>query len=264
MYQIAALYHFAPFPNYVAMRQPLLDTLKNNAIVGSLLIASEGINGTIAGEEVDLQKALQEVCALTGFNLEYKLSYFDKKPFVRAKVRLKKEIVKLGVEGIDPLKHVGQYVAPQDWNALIQDPEVLVLDTRNDYEFRIGTFENAVDPQTKTFNQLPKYVQEKLDPAKHKKIAMFCTGGIRCEKASSYLISQGFENVYHLKGGVLKYLETVPQEQSLWKGDCYVFDDRIAVGHGLEPKKYDQCFTCGEPMAVNTPCPTCFPLAKAA
>lgn len=256
--EIAALYHFSPLPNYVALKEPLKAALVENDVRGSLLLADEGINGTIAGSSEGLHKALDAIKNLTGFyTLEHKTAFTDKPPFFRAKVRLKKEIVKMGVKGIDPLKAVGTYVEPQDWNRLISDPEVFVLDTRNDYEFRIGTFKGAIDPKTKVFTELPQYISENLDPTKHKKVAMFCTGGIRCEKASSYMKSQGFEEVYHLKGGILKYLETVPEENSLWSGGCYVFDDRIAVGHGLREENFFQCKGCGEPHSPEEQCPTC-------
>jgi UPF0176 protein len=256
--EIAALYHFSPLPNFVALKEPLKAALVDHDVKGSLLIAPEGINGTIAGSSENLAISLDKIKALTGFHtLEHKTAFTDIPPFFRAKVRLKKEIVKMGVPTVNPLNIVGTYVEPKDWNALISDPDVVVIDTRNDYEFRIGTFKHALDPKTKVFTEFPAYISENLDPAKHKKVAMFCTGGIRCEKASSYMKSQGFDEVYHLKGGILKYLETVPEEQSLWSGGCYVFDDRIAVGHGLLEQNFFQCKGCGEPHAPEEECPTC-------
>ena len=237
---VAALYKFAKLPDYRAMQPGLLDFCIAQEIKGTLLLAEEGINGTVAGSR-------QGIDALLAFlrsdarlaDLEHKESVAGKMPFYRMKVRLKKEIVTLGVPGISPSKKVGTYVAPEDWNALISDPDVVLIDTRNAYEYDIGTFRGALDPHTATFREFPAYVSNNLDPARHKKVAMFCTGGIRCEKASSFMLEQGFEDVYHLQGGVLKYLEKVPAEQSLWEGECFVFDQRVAVGHGLEPGKHD-------------------------
>jgi UPF0176 protein len=180
--------------------------------------------------------------------IDHKYSYDDSQPFYRSKVKLKREIVTMGVEGIDPNRSVGTYVKPQDWNRLISDPDVLLVDTRNDYEVQIGTFKGALDPQTKTFREFPAYVKSHLDPAKHKKVAMFCTGGIRCEKSTAYLKEQGFDEVYHLQGGILKYLEEVPVEESLWQGECFVFDNRVTVDHRLEKGSYDQCHACRMPI----------------
>jgi UPF0176 protein len=184
-------------------------------------------------------------------DIDHKESFCDEQPFYRTKVKLKKEIVTLGVEGVDPNQQVGTYVEPRDWNALISDPEVLLIDTRNDYEVSIGTFEGAIDPRTSSFREFPEYIKANFDPARHKKVAMFCTGGIRCEKASSYMLSEGFEEVYHLKGGVLKYLETVPREESQWRGDCFVFDNRVTVRHDLSEGDYDQCHACRTPISVE-------------
>ncbi|MGL5048966.1 MAG: rhodanese-related sulfurtransferase, partial [Shewanella sp.] len=181
-------------------------------------------------------------------NIVHKLSFDDEMPFYRTKVKLKNEIVTMGIEGIDPLKVVGTYVKPQDWNALIADPEVILVDTRNDYEVQIGTFKNAVNPVTDTFREFPEYVKQNLDPAKHKKVAMFCTGGIRCEKSTAYLKEQGFDEVYHLEGGILKYLEEVKAEDSLWEGECFVFDNRVTVNHDLKKGQYDQCNACRMPI----------------
>jgi len=234
-----------------------------------LLLAHEGINGTIAGKPEDIRAILAYLRQDPRLaDLEHKESWADSHPFYRMKVKLKKEIVTMGVPEVDPNLVVGTYVKPEDWNAIISDPDVIVLDTRNDYEVHIGTFKGAVDPKTTTFREFPKYVAENLDKTKHKKVAMFCTGGIRCEKASSYMKQQGFEEVYHLQGGILKYLETVPKEQSLWEGDCFVFDQRVAVKHGLEVGDHDQCYACRMPLTkeemqseqyeAGISCPYCF------
>lgn len=224
---VAALYKFVTLEDYKEMRVPLLAECKKTRILGTLLLAHEGINGTIAGTREDIDLILAHLRSDPRFaDLEHKESFVESMPFLRMKVRLKKEIVTLGVPGIDPNKKVGTYVDAKDWNALISDPSVTVIDTRNDYEFEMGTFKNAVNPKTKSFREFPAFAQANLDPAKAPKIAIFCTGGIRCEKASSYLMEQGFSEVYHLKGGILKYLEKVPEEQSLWQGKCFVFDQR--------------------------------------
>ncbi len=242
-YLTAALYKFVSLPNYTALQAPIHAACEAHHIKGTILLAAEGINGTIAGLP-------------------------DEHPFYRMKVKLKKEIVTLGVAGVSPTKLVGTYVQPQDWNALISDPDVILIDTRNDYEVDIGTFKGAIDPRTTTFREFPEYVAKNLDKTKHKKVAMFCTGGIRCEKASSYMMDQGFEEVYHLQGGILKYLETVPEAQSLWQGECFVFDQRVAVKHNLEVGEFDQCYACRHPLspaemqsAEYTPgisCPYCY------
>lgn len=249
---VAALYQFTPLPEFQDL-QPRLQTLcKTAGVKGILLLAEEGINGTLAGtrEGIDCLKAFLE----TRFDaLEYKESWADEMPFNRMKVRLKKEIVTLGVPGIDPSQTVGTYVDPQDWNALISDPDVLVLDTRNDYEVDIGTFPGALNPKTDSFSEFPHFVKT-LDKTKYRKIAMCCTGGIRCEKASSYMLSQGFEEVYHLKGGILKYLETIPAEKSLWEGECFVFDARVAVGQGLAKGHYALCHGCRNPLREEDMC----------
>lgn len=268
-YLTAALYKFVSLPNYQALQAPILAACQERRIKGTLLLALEGINGTIAGAPEDIQALLAYLRSYPEFSdLEHKESYADKHPFYRMKVKLKKEIVTMGVAGIDPNQVVGTYVKPEDWNALISDPEVVVLDTRNDYEVHIGTFKGAVDPKTTTFREFPEYVAQNLDKTKHKKVAMFCTGGIRCEKASSFMKQQGFEEVYHLQGGILKYLETVPKEQSMWEGECFVFDQRVAVKHGLEVGDYDQCYACRMPLSPEelkspqyTPgisCPHCY------
>jgi UPF0176 protein len=223
--------------------------MNSNQVKGTLLLAGEGINGTIAGEQQGIDNVLNWLKSDPRLsNLTVKLSFDTENPFYRTKVKLKKEIVTMGVEGIDPNRSVGTYVKPKDWNALISDPDVLLVDTRNDYEISIGTFKNAVDPKTTNFREFPEYVKENLDPAKHKKVAMFCTGGIRCEKSTAYLKEQGFDEVYHLEGGVLKYLEEVPEEETLWEGECFVFDNRVSVNHQLEKGQYDQCHGCRLPI----------------
>lgn len=249
---VTALYHFVRLENYKELRQPLLDIMLDNQVRGTLLLASEGINGTIAGNQTGTNAVLnwlREDPRLKDF--DSKVSFTDAMPFYRTKVKLKKEIVTMGVQGIDPNLKVGRYVKPENWNELISDPETLLIDTRNDYEYEIGTFENAVNPNTKTFREFPEYVKENLDPKKHKKVAMFCTGGIRCEKSTAYLKEQGFEDVYHLQGGILKYLEEVPKDQTLWKGECFVFDNRVAVNHDLEKGSYEQCYACRFPITED-------------
>ncbi|WP_309043532.1 rhodanese-related sulfurtransferase [Marinobacter sediminicola] len=246
---VCALYKFAVLNDYKTLRHPLLDIMHANGVHGTLLLAREGINGTIAGSRSGIDAVQTWLNADDRFDgIDYKESYVDIQPFKRTKVKLKKEIVTMGVDGIDPKRIVGTYVEPAEWNALISDPDVLLVDTRNQYEVEIGTFEHAINPATDTFREFPEYVKQNLDPAKHKKVAMFCTGGIRCEKSTAYLREQGFEEVYHLKGGILKYLEDVPEEQSLWKGECFVFDDRVTVNHRLERGGYDQCHACRRPI----------------
>ncbi|WP_370165469.1 rhodanese-related sulfurtransferase [Marisediminitalea sp.] len=266
---VCALYKFVALEDYKAIRQPLLEAMESNGIKGTLLLASEGINGTVSGTQEGIDALLAWLNSDDRFNpISFKLSYHDNQPFYRTKVKLKKEIVTMGVEGIDPRKTVGTYVKPKDWNALISDPDVLLIDTRNDYEIEIGTFEHAVNPNTKTFREFPEYVKNNLDPKKNKKVAMFCTGGIRCEKSTAYLKEQGFEEVYHLEGGILQYLEDVPKEDTLWKGDCFVFDNRVAVNHDLEKSEYDQCYACRLPITdedkasdkyeQGVSCPQCY------
>lgn len=246
---VCALYKFAVLNDYKSLRQPLLNLMLAQQVHGTLLLAQEGINGTIAGSRAGIDAIQAWIDKDKRFDgIDYKESYVDIQPFKRTKVKLKKEIVTMGVEGIDPKRIVGTYVDPKEWNELISNPDVLLVDTRNQYEVEIGTFKNAVNPATDTFREFPEYVRENLDPAKHKKVAMFCTGGIRCEKSTAYLKEQGFEEVYHLKGGILKYLEDVPQEQSLWQGECFVFDDRVTVNHQLERGEFDQCHACRRPI----------------
>ncbi len=265
---ICALYKFVRLENYIGLRQPLLDFLSDRGIRGTLLLAAEGINGTVAGSREAIDALLERLKSDPRLaDLDYKESYDETNPFYRTKVRLKKEIVTMGVEGIDPLHSVGTYVDPREWNELINDPETVLIDTRNDYEVGIGTFKNAVNPNTETFREFPEYVEKHLNPSKHKQVAMFCTGGIRCEKSTAYLKELGFENVYHLKGGILKYLEEVPAEESLWEGECFVFDNRVSVGHGLKKGEFDQCHACRMPITeadkqsehyeVGVSCPHC-------
>ncbi|PSB30969.1 oxygen-dependent tRNA uridine(34) hydroxylase TrhO [Chlorogloea sp. CCALA 695] len=247
---IASFYKFVPLPDFADKKQPLLSYCQVQNVKGSILLAAEGINGTIASvsrASIDgVVSFLRSDLRLK--DLEYKLSSAQTPPFERMKVRLKREIVTLGLP-VNPIQQVGTYVTPTEWNALINDPEVTIIDTRNDYEVDIGTFKGAQNPNTSSFNQFPDYIEQHLDPAKHKKVALFCTGGIRCEKASSLLLSKGFEEVYHLKGGILKYLEEVPTEESLWQGECFVFDERVALQHGLQPGNYRLCRSCGNPVA---------------
>ncbi|MDC0602052.1 rhodanese-related sulfurtransferase [Aliiglaciecola sp.] len=246
---VCAMYKFVALENYKEMRQPLLDELENLNIKGTLLLAKEGINGTISGTRESIDSLLEYLNSDERINpISTKESLDDSQPFYRTKVKLKKEIVTMGVEGIDPQKTVGTYVKPEDWNALISDPEVTVIDTRNDYEIEIGTFQNAINPNTASFREFPQYVKDNMDPAKNKKVAMFCTGGIRCEKSTAYMKEQGFEEVYHLEGGILKYLEDVPTEDTMWEGDCFVFDNRVAVDHDLQKSHYDACYACRLPI----------------
>ena len=246
---VCALYRFVRLENFEALKEPLLTFMESNGVKGTLLLALEGINGTIAGTKESIDNVLDYIRQDPRLaNISHKESFHQENPFQRTKVKLKKEIVTMGVEGIDPNNVVGTYVKPEDWNALISDPQVLLVDTRNDYEVEIGTFENAINPNTTNFREFPEYVKQNLDKNKHKKVAMFCTGGIRCEKSTAYLKEQGFEDVYHLEGGILKYLEEVPATETMWQGECFVFDGRVAVNHDLEQGQYDQCFACRYPI----------------
>lgn len=253
---VAALYCFARWPEFAEHRVPLYQAAMAGGVKGTLLLADEGINGTIAGPHAGLDHVLDAIRAIAELGgIDVKFAAAREMPFGRLKVRLKKEIVTMGVDGIDPLHVVGTYVAPQDWNALIADPETLVIDTRNAYEVGIGTFAGAEDPGTRSFRQFPEWMRARLaDEARPapKRVAMFCTGGIRCEKATAYVKSLGLDEVYHLKGGILKYLEEVPEAESLWQGACYVFDERVAVGHGLAQSAYSLCHACGAPVAVTS------------
>ena len=246
---VAAFYKFTDLPDFAAYRAPLQACCEAHHVTGTILLADEGVNGTIAGPRNGVDEVLTALKALPGCaDLEHKESYTDENPFYRAKVRLKKEIVALGVPGVSPVKAVGEYVAPQDWNALISDPDVVVIDTRNDYEVAIGTFDGAINPQTHSFRDFPAWFEEFHKNHQDKKIAMFCTGGIRCEKSTALLKEAGVEEVYHLQGGILKYLEEVPQEESLWEGECFVFDNRVSVTHDLSPGSYDMCHACRRPL----------------
>lgn len=250
MLTIAALYHFTRFDDPAALRGPLLDLCLAKGVTGTLLLAREGVNGTIAGPRDGIDAVIAHLRALPGCEgLEWKEATAEAMPFGRMKVKLKAEIVTMGQPEVDPTARVGHYVAPEDWNALISDPDVAVIDTRNDYEVAIGTFRGAVDPATRSFREFPQWWEENREKFAGKRIAMFCTGGIRCEKSTNFLLGQGINQVYHLKGGILKYLEEVPQDQSLWDGECYVFDGRVSVGHGLVPGPYDSCHACRRPLS---------------
>ena len=266
---VAALYRFVSLDNYTELRQPLLKQMLKNNIKGTLLLAKEGINGTVAGTQSSIDLLLDWICAdhrLKG--VDCKFSYEDEMPFYRSRVMLKKEIVTMGVEGIDPKRSAGTYVKPTDWNELIADPGITLVDTRNTYESAIGSFRNATRANTDSFRDFPQYVRDNLDPATHPRVAMFCTGGIRCEKSTAYLKQQGFEEVYHLQGGILKYLEEIPESESLWLGECFVFDNRVSVDHALEKGSYDQCHACRLPITETdrqsekyqqgVSCPACF------
>lgn len=257
-YKVAALYKFTPIEDIDALRSEIYAFTDENvkSICGTLLIAPEGINGTIAAHPDDMDimvEFLDNILKVQNDQkaCEFKYSSAAEQPFNRFKVRKKKELITLRKPEADPNTHVGEYVTPEEWNDLINDPDVVVLDTRNDYETKVGMFKGAIDPDTEIFTELPDWIEENLDPAKHKKIAMYCTGGIRCEKASSYMLAHGFENVYHLKGGILKYLETVPVDESTWDGECFVFDQRVSVGHGLVEGDWKVCHACREPLSTE-------------
>lgn len=265
---IAALYRFVRLDNFEELRRPLLRVMLDNQIRGTLLLAAEGINGTVAGKAkaIDcLLDYLGQDDRLRGFDCKF--SSEDTLPFYRTRVKLKREIVTMGIDNIDPAMG-GRYVTPAHWNELINDPEVTLIDTRNDYESAIGSFANAVHPKTKSFRDFPAYVKQNLDPQKHRKVAMFCTGGIRCEKSTAYLRQQGFDEVYHLQGGILNYLEQVPAAESMWRGECFVFDNRVSVNHALQKGKYDQCHACRLPITdadkaspeyqAGVSCPACY------
>ena len=274
---VAALYQFAPFTDCAALREPLARACRENGVKGTLLLASEGINGTIAGPQQGIARVLDHIRTLPGCaQIEVKFSGAETMPFHRLKVRVKREIVTMGQPDIDPLASVGTYVAPQDWNALISDPDTIVIDTRNDYEVAIGQFAGAIDPRTASFRDFPAWFRAERDrllgegkpPKVALKVAMYCTGGIRCEKSTAFLKQEGVEDVFHLKGGILKYLETVPAEESLWRGECFVFDQRVAVGHGLAPGTHLLCHACRRPLDADqlasaryeegVSCPECY------
>jgi UPF0176 protein len=255
-YLTAALYKFVSLPDYKDLQQPLLACCEENVVKGTILLATEGINGTISGSAEGIKAVLAFLRTDPLFkgrlaDLEHKESYADRMPFYRMKVRLKREIVTMGVPGVDPSKMAGTYVKPVDWNALISDPDVILVDTRNDYEVAIGTFKGALNPRTTNFRELPEWVRGEKSLREKPKVAMFCTGGIRCEKSTAFLRSEGFEEVYHLQGGILKYLEEVPMEQSLWQGECFVFDERVSVDHDLKPGNYTMCRACRQPLSAE-------------
>jgi UPF0176 protein len=249
-----AFYHFITLNDFRSLQPIIQDYCDKTLIKGTILLANEGINGTISGKEKNIL-AFHEfikydpIFSKAFEKIEYKGSWSNKNPFYRMKVRLKKEIVTLGIPEVSPTKKVGTYVKPEDWNRLISDPDITVIDVRNGYEVDIGTFKNAINPETLSFREFPEYVKKNFNPKKNKKVAMFCTGGIRCEKASSYMMEEGFDEVYHLQGGILKYLETIPEAESLWQGECFVFDQRVAVTNELKQGKYNQCFACRHPLS---------------
>jgi len=249
MITIAALYRFTRFDNPASLKPPLVKLCRENGIKGTLLLAREGINGTIAGSKDGIAAAINHIRTFPGCGgIEWKESHAKTMPFGRMKVRLKREIVTMGQPDVDPTAAAGTYISSEDWNELIASDDVALIDTRNDYEVAIGTFDGAIDPATKSFGEFPDWWVEHAESLRGKKIAMFCTGGIRCEKATNYLIGQGVKDVFHLKGGILKYLEDIPKENSLWQGECFVFDNRVSVGHGLEPGDYSLCHACRRPI----------------
>lgn len=251
MWTVAALYRFVELTDLQELQAALKRAAMDCGICGTILIAPEGVNGTIAGIGDSLDRFMDVLDSRTGIKAgEVKYSTASEKPFLRLKIRIKKEIITMAAPEANPARAVGAYVEAGDWNALLSDPDVMLIDTRNDYETAVGIFRGAIDPNIQKFTDFKKFVADRLDPAKHKKIAMFCTGGIRCEKASSYMLAHGFEEVYHLKGGILKYLETVPADESLWDGECFVFDRRVAVGHGLAEGGHNLCYGCRYPLSA--------------
>jgi UPF0176 protein len=248
MIVVAALYSFTKLPNHEEIADIFKKLCLEHTIKGTLIFALEGINGTVAGTREAISTLKKELDKHFK-NMEYKESLAKKMPFYRTKIHTKKEIVTLGVDGLDPSETAGQYIDPSQWNDLISDPDVITIDTRNDYEIKIGHFKNALNPHTKSFREFPDYVKNHLDPKKHKKIAMYCTGGIRCEKSTAYMLSLGFTEVYHLKGGILKYLEEIPKSQSLWEGECFVFDQRVALTHGIKQGEHTTCYGCRIPLS---------------
>jgi len=268
-FRVAALYRFARLDDFEALRAPLAAFCCGRGIKGTLLLAHEGINGTVAGSEADIAALIDHLESIEGLaGLEVKYSSAAQMPFHRMKVRLKREIVTMGVRDLDPAAGAGTYVAPADWNALISDADTIVIDTRNAYEVSIGTFKGAVDPATTSFREFPAWVEQHRAELVGRKVAMFCTGGIRCEKATAYVKSLGFEDVFHLQGGILKYLEEVPAEQSLWQGECFVFDERVSVSHGLVEGEAELCRACRHPLTgqdllsaeytAGISCPHCY------
>ena len=250
MFTVAAFYHFTRFEDPAALKTPLAQLACAQGVTGTILLAPEGVNGTIAGPREGIDAVLAHLRALPGCaDLAWKESHATEAPFRRLKVRLKREIVTMGQPDVDPTNAVGRYVAPADWNALISAPDVAVIDTRNEYEVGIGTFSGAIDPDTRSFGEFPAWWEANKARFEGKRIAMFCTGGIRCEKSTNWLIGQGVDEVYHLEGGILKYLEEVPEDESLWQGECFVFDRRVSVGHGLREGEYDLCHGCRRPIS---------------
>jgi UPF0176 protein len=271
----AAFYKFVALPDFAALKAPLLAVCEERGVKGTILLAAEGINGTIAGETTRVREVLDYLRRDPRLaDLEHKESGAPRQPFYRMKVRLKKEIVTMGVPTVDPTQLVGTYVKPQDWNRLLDDPEVIVVDVRNDYEVALGTFAGAVNPETRSFSELPEWARNHQGLREKRKVAMFCTGGIRCEKSTAFLRSEGFDEVYHLQGGILKYLETVPESESRWQGECFVFDERVAVGHGLQPGTHELCRSCRNPVGEiekrsefyveGVSCPACYGQKSAA
>ena len=272
MFKVAALYKFAQVVKPVDTQKKIKAKLKKLNIYGTILVGNEGLNGTISGKENDLTNALGFIKKIPGFSdLDIKHSTSETKPFMRLKVKLKEEIVTIGDKSIDPVNQAGKYVESSEWNELIKDPNTVLIDTRNNYEYSIGTFKDSINPETETFREFPQWVKKQKfskQDKKNKNIAMFCTGGIRCEKASSFMKLDGFDNVYHLKGGILKYLEETPSNESLWQGECFVFDDRVSVQHDLSEGTYDMCHGCRMPITENdkkskkyvrgVSCPNCF------
>ncbi len=249
-YVVAALYKFADFSDFKEFQPKLLSVCKSLGVKGTLLVAEEGMNGTISGSREGIDAALAFIRSHPSFSdIEHKESFASKEPFLRMKVKLKKEIVTMGVPGITPKNGVGEYVEPKDWNALISRDDVVLIDTRNDYEYEIGTFKGAENPNTETFRDFPEYMKKHCPPGSNKKVASFCTGGIRCERSTALLKEMGYDEVYHLKGGILKYLEEMPENESLWKGECFVFDNRVSVKHGVKEGSYDQCYGCRYPVS---------------
>ena len=248
---VETFYHFTRFEDPAALREPLLAQLSSHDLKGTVLLAPEGFNGTLAGSQTGVYSALEVLRALpNSMALEHKESYAETMPFYRLKIRLKKEIVTMGVSGVDPSEKVGTYVAPKGWNDLIADHETIVIDARNDFEIQVGTFEGAINPKTNRFSELPQWLEEHRAELLNKKVAMFCTGGIRCEKATSYLKGRGVEDVFHLKGGILQYLENIPEAESRWYGECFVFDGRVSVKHDLKLGDYELCYACRSPVSA--------------
>jgi len=267
--QVAAFYKFVPLENIESLQRAIRETCVDAGLLGTILLAHEGINGTIAGPVDGVAGLFRHLRAFPGLeDLDNKVSYCSRNPFYRMKVRLKKEIVTLGVEGVNPRQDAGEYIAPELWNELIRQPDVRLVDTRNDYEVGLGTFDGAENPNTQSFRDFPAWVEENLDPDKDQQVAMFCTGGIRCEKSTAFLKELGYKNVYHLEGGILNYLEKIPPEKSMWQGDCFVFDNRVTVDHDLAEGRFELCPACRMPLSEddrqsprfkkNISCPKCF------